>query len=582
MNGSSASRLGTALPAECDLLVVGSGAGGLAAAVTAARKGLKVIVVEKAPYFGGTSASSGGWVWVPCSKQAKTAGVADSTERARIYLQGEAGEDFRHDHVDTYLAAAPEALKFFEDNSELVFDLGPQYSDYHAEISGGMAGGRSLVARPYDARALGREKARLKLPVPETTFFGMMVGSGKELKHFFNVTRSVISAGYVGILLARYALEKLFYGRAMRVTNGAALVARLASTAFNLGVDIRTDTPVTGLVGDCDGIRGVSVRITAGRITDGEQEIRARHGVVLAAGGFAHDMEMRRRLYPHVKAGSDHFSAVDPHVTGDTFRMVRDCGGEIVENFRNAAAWVPLSLVPRSEGGSGPFPHFIDRPKPGVIAVTNSGRRFANEAVSYHDFVQALIKATEPGEQCACWLIADHETIRKYGLGHVKPFPVPLAAALASGYLKRGNSLAALARVCGVNAETFEATVARYNSDAKQGVDPEFSRGTTAYNRYLGDPAHQPNPCVGPVNKPPYYAVRLVAGDLGTFAGIRTDPRARVLDHNGAAIPGLYAVGNDAASIMSGTYPGAGITLGPAITFGYIAALDAARNKEEN
>jgi succinate dehydrogenase/fumarate reductase flavoprotein subunit len=556
---------------NCDVLVIGAGAAGLAAAVTAARKGLKVIIAEKAPYFGGTSAVSGGWVWVPCSAQAREAGVIDDIAKARTYLHSEMGQRYSPAHVDAYLETAPKALDFFARESDLLFELGPLYADYHPEAPGGMAGGRALVAQPYDGRKLGREISRLKPPVPETTFLGMAVGSGKELKHFFNVTRSVVSAAYVTMLLARFLRDKLVYGRGMRLTNGNALVARLARTAFASGVELRTEAPALRLLGSATGVTGAVVLQNGSEV-----EIHASRGVILTAGGFAHNAEMRKRLYPHVKAGSSHNSAVDPHVAGDTFRMVRDLGGEIVEDYSNAAAWVPLSLVPRSGGGTGLFPHFIDRAKPGVIAVTHAGHRFVNEVVSYHDFVQALQAVTPQGTEADCWLIADHATIRKYGLGHVKPFPVPLGPALRSGYLKQGATLTELAKICGIGPSTFEATVARYNETAQAGDDPEFGRGSTAYNRFLGDATHTPNPCVGPIRKAPFYAVRLVAGDLGTFAGIRTDEAARVLTSAGEAIPGLYAAGNDAASIMAGTYPGAGITLGPAITFGYIAALQAA------
>ncbi|MFT4116014.1 FAD-dependent oxidoreductase [Bradyrhizobium sp.] len=559
---------------ECDVLVIGAGAAGFAAAVTAARKGLKVIIAEKASYFGGTSAVSGGWVWVPCSAQARAAGVDDDLDKARTYLRGEMGQRYSAAHVDAYLETAPQALEFFARESDLEFELGPLYADYHPEAPGGVAGGRALVALPYDGRRLGREIRRLKPPVPETTFLGMAVGSGKELKHFFNVRRSAVSAAYVAMLLARFLCDKLFYGRGMRLTNGNALVARLARTAFASGVELRTEAPVRRLLGDRSGVTGALLAESSGDV-----EIQARHGVILAAGGFAHDTEMRKRLYPHVKAGSSHSSAVDPHVTGDTFRLVRDIGGEIIDDYANAAAWVPLSLVPRSGGGSGPFPHFIDRAKPGVIAVTRAGNRFVNEAVSYHDFVQALQAATPKGGEASCWLIADHPTIRKYGLGHVKPFPVPLRSALRSGYLKRGATLAELATTCDIEPVALEAAVRRYNATAEKGDDPEFGRGSTAYNRFLGDATRTPNPCVGPIQQGPFYAVRLVAGDLGTFAGIRTDEAARVLTSTGEAIPGLYAAGNDAASIMAGTYPGAGITLGPAITFGYIAALRAAEAK---
>ena len=558
-------------PVECDVLVIGAGAAGFAAAVTAASKGLKIIIAEKAPYFGGTSAGSGGWVWVPCSTQAREAGIVDDLDQARTYLRGETGQRYSAVHVDAYLETAPRALDFFARESDLQFELGPQFPDYHPAAPGGMAGGRSLLAKPYDGRKLGHEIRRLKPPVRETTFLGMSVGSGKELKHFFNVTRSPVSAAYIAILLLRFLRDRIFHGRGMRLTSGSALMARLAHTAFALGVELRTEAAARRLLGDRSGVTG-AVLLENGN----EVEILARRGVILTAGGFAHNADMQGRLYPHVQAGSPHFSAVDPHVAGETFDMVRDIGGEIVEDYDNAAAWVPLSLVPRSCGSYGPFPHFIDRAKPGVIAVTRSGQRFINEAVSYHDFVGALQRATPAGAAAECWLIADHPTIRKYGLGHVKPFPVPLRPALRSGYLSKGTTLAELANLCGIEPSTFEATVGRYNTTAGLGQDPEYGRGSTAYNRYLGDATHAPNPCVGPIRHGPFYAVRIVAGDLGTFAGIRTDQAARVLTSAGEIIPGLYAAGNDAASIMAGAYPGAGITLGPAITFGYIAALQLA------
>jgi hypothetical protein len=237
--------------------------------------------------------------------------------------------------------------------------------------------------------------------------------------------------------------------------------------------------------------------------------------------------------------------------------------------------------VPHRDGTKGPFPHFVDRGKPGVIAVTRSGRRFVNEANSYHDFVQAMLRATEGEPVRSAFLIVDHPTLRRYGLGHVKPFPVPIRPALQSGYLKAGRTPADLARACGIDVAAFEATLKTYNTSAALGQDPAFGRGTNVYNRYLGDPDHRPNPCVAPVHTAPFYGVEVFPGTLGTFAGLRTDAQSRVLNAEGRAIPGLYAAGNDAVSLMGGNYPGGGITLGPALTFGFIAGRRLAGLTEE-
>jgi succinate dehydrogenase/fumarate reductase flavoprotein subunit len=244
----------------------------------------------------------------------------------------------------------------------------------------------------------------------------------------------------------------------------------------------------------------------------------------------------------------------------------------VEDRYPNAAAWCPVSIVPRPGGSAGVFPHFIERAKPGVIGVTRRGCRFTNEANSYHDYVQATVVACAGEAEVASWLIADHPTIRRYGLGFAKPFPVPIGPYVRSGYLSRGATLRDLAERAGLDPEGLEATVAAYNTHACRGEDPEFGRGSTAYNRYLGDALVAPNPCVAPIETGPFYALKLVPGDLGTFAGLRADAQARVLGREGRPIPGLYAAGNDLASIMGGNYPGGGITLGPAMTFGFIAA----------
>lgn len=554
---------------RCDVLVVGAGAGGLATAVSAAHRRLNVLVVEKEPVFGGTTARSGGWMWIPCNAPAKRAGVEDSREKARLYLEHETGEHFDPARIDAFLEAGPKAVEFFEEKTSLQFDLGPTFADYHPDAPGGMPGGRSIVARPFDGRELKDEIKRLRPPLAEITFLGMMIGSGKELLHFFRMTKSPVSALYVGVLLLKYLRDLVFHGRPMRLMNGNALVGRLVKSCFDMNVPIWTRAGVKKLLRDGAGrVNGAIIDTSKGPIN-----VTAEKGVVLAAGGFPQDAVRRKVLFPHAPSGHEHVSPAPPGNTGDGLRLGAAAGASIKDDLPNSAAWVPVSRPLRSDGTLGVFPHFVDRSKPGVIAVTRSGRRFVNEADSYHDFCQAMIKAcnADGGEICA-FFIADHKTLRKYGLGYVKPAPVPFRRHIRSGYLFEGKSLQDLAAEIGAEPDQLEATVAEFNEHARAGDDPEFHKGSTAYNRSLGDPEHQPNPCVAPVEQGPFYAVKLVVGDLGTFAGLRCDEHARVLDDGGRPITGLYAAGNDAASIMGGNYPGGGITLGPAITFGYIAA----------
>jgi succinate dehydrogenase/fumarate reductase flavoprotein subunit len=554
---------------HCDVLVVGSGAAGLATAVTAAHHHQNVLVVEKEPVFGGTTARSGGWIWVPGNDHARKVGIVDDLEKGRTYLRHEADEHFDESRVGAFLENAPLALRFYEQNTRLKFDLGPTFSDYHPDAPGGMPGGRSLVARPFDGRELGPEVHRLRPPLKEVTFLGMMIGSGKELSHFFNVGKSPISTFYVGRLLMRYATDMLMHGRPMRLMNGNALVARLAKSCFEMSVPIWTRSPVEKLVKDTDGrVTGAIVETPKGVV-----KVLARNGVMLAAGGFPQDRVRRKKLFPHAPSGNEHASPAPPGNTGDGLRLGEAAGGKVDETLPHAAAWVPISRPLNPDGTLGTFPHFVDRSKPGVIAVTRSGQRFVNEANSYHDFCQAMYNRClqESGEVCA-FFIADYRTFRKYGLGYAKPWPVPYKKQIRSGYLLTGSTIAELAHEIGADPAELERTISAFNPTARAGQDPQFGRGSTAYNVSLGDPQHQPNPCVAPIEVPPYFAVKVVIGDLGTFAGLRCDANARVLDEAGKPIPGLYAAGNDSLSIMGGNYPGGGITLGPAITFGYIAA----------
>ena len=551
---------------ECDVLVVGSGCAGMSAAVTAGHHGLNVLIVEKEPRFGGTTARSGGWLWIPGTSLARDWGIKESPEQARTYLRHEAGNSFDAARVDAFLTKGPEAVDFFTTKTALRFDMPLTFPDYHAEAPGGAQGGRSMVTRPFDGHALGTKLKDIGSPLPELTVFGMMLGSGKEIIHFMRATKSLASAWYVAKRLSRHALDVLRFGRGMTLTNGNALAGRLAKSAFDLNIPLWLSSPVRELIVEDGAVRGAIVERDGKRV-----RVTARRGVVLACGGFPHDIERRKAMFPHAPTGAEHFSPGPTGNTGDGLRLAESAGGRVEDSLPNAAAWVPVSVTTRKDGSKGVMPHFIDRAKPGVIAVMPDGRRFANEGNSYHDFVQEMTKAAKPGEEIAAFLLCDHRALRKYGLGCAPPFPMPLGHHLETGYLKRGETLAELAANAGIDAAGLEATVAAFNESAANGHDPAFGKGSRAYNRYQGDALHGPNPCIAPIADGPFYAIKMVIGDLGTYAGIKTDENARALDADGQPIPGLYAAGNDMASIMGGNYPGAGITLGPALTFGYIA-----------
>lgn len=538
----------------------------MSAAITAASRGLKVVIAEKAPYYGGTTARSGGWLWVPGTHLATALGHHEAPNQALTYIRDQAGSAFDESRVRAFLTHGPRAIAFFTSNTAVQFDMPLTFPDYHAEAPGGAQGGRSMVARPYDARELGGLLKTLGPVLPELTVFGVTIGSGKDIIHFMRASRSLESAWYVAKRLTKHFGEVLRFGRGMLLTNGNALAARLARSAADLNVEMWLSSPAVELKHDGQRVTGAQIERDGHQIT-----VNAKHGVVLATGGFPHDIARRKATYPHVKTGEEHWSPAPTTNVGDGARMAEELGAQFDDTLANAAAWTPMSLVPRKDGTQGIMPHFIDRAKPGVIAVDLTGRRFANEANSYHDLVQDFVKASTGSSERACWLIADHRAIRRYGLGFVKPFPMPISGHIRNGYLRRGRTIAELAREIGVEPVILEQTIGKYNEHAKNGRDPQFGRGSKAYNRYQGDSLHSPNPCVAPLAEAPYYAIKLVPGDLGSFMGLKTNEHAQVLTSQGAPILGLYAAGNDAASVMGGEYTGAGITLGPGLTFGFIA-----------
>jgi len=552
------------LPTQhCDVLVAGAGAGGLSTAITAKKNGLDVVVVEKEPVFGGTTAFSGGVLWIPLSPHAKKAGHADSREAVLRYMKAETGPWYDGPAVEAFVDKGPEMVDFFERETEVKF-IPTLYPDYHPDADGGVDIGRSIMAAPYDIRGLGDEMGRLRPPLATITFIGMMFNSANaDLKHFFQFTRSFTSFAYVVKRLVNHAKELVLYRRGINVTSGNALAARLAKSALDLKIPIRTSTPARQLVVENGRVTGVLVQGP-----EGMQRIVARKGVVLAGGGFSHDAQRIGQAYPHLRAGGEHFSPVPQGNTGDGARMAEQVGAQVPIRFSSPAAWMPVSKVPMGSG-YGAFPHLLDRYKPGIIGVLKNGRRFTNESNSYHD-VGAAMAAAGQGRDTGMWLVCDQATISKYGLGFAKPAPMPLGPLVRKGYLVKGATLRELAQRAGIDPDGLEATVREYNEGAANGEDRQFGRGTTSFNRYLADPERKPNPCVAPVGAGPYYALRLVMGDLGTFDGIVTDVVGRVLDASRRPIEGLYAVGNDRASVMGGNYPGAGITLGPIMTFGYI------------
>jgi succinate dehydrogenase/fumarate reductase flavoprotein subunit len=553
---------------DCDLLVIGSGAGGLSAAVTAAWHGLKVIVAEKEPVFGGTTAWSGGWMWAPRNPLARRAGTVEGAAAPRAYLREVLGNNFDAARVDAFLEAAPHMVAFYEANTALQFEDGNKIANTYGNAAGAGTGGRSVIAAPYDARELGDLVRRLRRPLRETTFMGMTIQAGADLTAFMNVTRSPTAFVHVAGRFGRHLRDLALHRRGMQLRNGLALVARLLRSAADLGVDLRTSAPAVRLLREGGTVVGAVLSTL-----DGELEVRAARGVVLAAGGFPHDPARRVAMFP---ANEEHRTLAVPSATGDGIRLGESVGGSMDATLAAPAAWCPVSLVPFPDGTVGRFPHIIERNKPGIIGVLANGQRFCNEGNGYYDYVAAMLRAVPPGQEVASWLVCTRAFQRRYGLGIARPVPLPVAPYIRSGYLKTGRSIGELALACGIDVAGLERTVAEYNLHARNGEDPAFGRGGTPYNRQNGDPAVTPNPCVAPLERGPFFAVKVVPGSFGTFAGLRTDAYARVVDPSGAPIPGLYAVGTDMASVMGGHYPAGGINLGPAMTFGFIAGRHAA------
>ena len=550
---------------ECDVVVVGSGAAGLTAALTAAAAGLGVIVIEKSALWGGTTALSEGMVWIPGSRQAREAGVVDPVDSALAYIEKAAAGLFEPGRARAFLDAAPRMLAFVEDAGGPRFTLALGSMDYHPDWPGASRGARSLIPGVFDARCLGDRFGTLRRPLESMMLFGGMTIASGELALMRRAHRSPAAAWHAAGVLARHLRDRVAgHPRGTRIANGNGLAAALAAAGWTRGVSLLTQTRLAALQFDGWRVRAISATTPSGPV-----EIATRRGVVLAGGGFSGSAAMRRRFFPAGAQGAAHVRIVPDSVEGDALALAEGLGARVVVG-PSVASWAPASRVQTARGEEG-FPHFMERQKPGFIAVNAQGRRFVNEATSYSLFVQAML-ADAHGEDPACWLIADRPALRRHGLGAVPPFPLGIAAFLRSGYLMEAPDLSRLAERLGLDPATLQGTVDAFNHHARQGRDPEFGRGASVIDRAYGDAAHPVHPNLGPLEAPPFYAVRIGTGDIGSLAGLASDAQARVLRADGEPITGLCVAGNDAASLFGGTYPAGGITLGPAMTFGWIAA----------
>lgn len=545
---------------ETDVIIVGSGVAGLTAAIVAAKAGLNVLVVEKTKYFGGTTAFSGGAPWIPCNHHMKKLGLEDSRESAVEYIRNCLGDLYDADKVDIFLDNAPRMLKFMESNSEVRFKP-TTMPDYVPEQSG-WRNGRTLLTEEYDGARLGEHLKDLRPPLNELAVFGSMQIESADYHPLRKALTTVSGFKHSTRLISRFLLSRIRHGRGTRIANGNALVARLLRSALDdRNITLWKNSPARRLIQENGEVHGLLVEV------DGQQlSIRARKAVVLASGGFGANNEMRARFVPMAE---HHWSLQPEGNVGDGIKMGEAVGGVLNDTNPDNCIWVPVSVMRTRDDKVIKFPHLrFDRYMPGAIAVDPCGKRFVDENASYQTFVSTM---HDRGLHQA-YLIADHQFLRSYGLGLVRPAPFPYRRFVQNGYLIEAQSISGLAAKIRADSKTLEQTVSNFNQYAENGIDPEFGSGGNPYSRFTGDHAHKPNPALGPCAKAPFYAVAIHPGDLSTICGLNTNGRAQVLSGNGEPINGLYAIGLDMNSTFRGLYIGGGSSIGPAMTYAYVAA----------
>ena len=551
-----------------DVIVVGSGAGAMTSALFAAEQNLSVLVVEKSDKFGGTSAISGGGIWIPNNHYFSAKGGRDSFELALQYLKAATGEHGDEKRLRAYLKHAPQMIEALEHNSHVRYAVAQKYPDYYPHLPGSLAGGRTLDPELFDTSLLGDELANLRAPSPSTLLMGRIAWTARHAHKA--MSRSFGWRLLILGLMLRYKLDfkwRRKSRRDRRAALGSALVASLRRSLMDRDIPLWLNTDFQSLLTENGRVSGVQV------CRDGQAlQLHARRAVIFGSGGFEQNQALRERYLPQPTRRD--WSATPPgNNTGAALEAGTALGAATA--LMDWAWWAPTIAVP---GEDKPRGVFAERAFPGAIVVNSLGRRFVNEAAPYLEFVDAMYRDNQStgGKSIPAWVIFDGHFRFNYAMGPLMPAQVMPDSRLRKEWLNalyfKADSLAALAAQIGVDSVGLEQTVARVNEYARSGVDADFGRGGNVFDRYYGDSNVKPNPCLAPLSKGPYYAMRLDAGDIGTKGGLLTNEHAQVVSQDGEAIPGLYAIGNCAASVMGTSYPGAGGTLGPAMTFGYIAA----------
>lgn len=550
-----------------DVVVVGAGGAGMSAALAAARQGLDTVLVEKSPYFGGSTARSGGGVWIPGNYALRAAGQVDpgDQEAAKTYLDAIVGDVVPKVRRDTYLDRGPEVLDFLREHTPLEFTWVPEYADYLPEQPGGRPRGRSVEPVPMDARFLGGELERLhpaytkapaNLIVTQADFRKISLGL-RTLKGPLTMVKVMLKR-----LLAMVTGKKMF-------AMGNAIAIGLRQGLRDAGVPVEYDTALLDLLVEDGRVVGVVVSTRSTDGTEQRHEIRARRGVILGSGGFEHSQELREKFLP--QPTSTEWSTGSASNTGGGLLAGTAVGA--ATDLLDDAWWGPTIPLP----GRAWF-CLAERNLPGSIIVNSAGKRFMNEALPYVEATHEIYKGQATGvDHVPSYMVFDQTYRNRYlfaGVPGRQPFP---GRWYKEGVVVRADTLAELAAKLDLPAGSLDATVDRFNGFARSGVDEDFHRGESAYDKYYSDPTVKPNCSLAPIAKGPFYAVKIVPGDLGTKGGLVTDERARVLREDGTVIPGLYAAGNVSSAVMGNTYPGPGGTIGPALVFGYLAAEDVAR-----